>query len=392
MTRTYTAETSTKAGSGQGTYGQGFSGARERFTLARGDDEVYLIGLRDDKKFRTNLYLQEVDGLPVKVRVSLFADSGQKLDQKIVSVDGHSVKLKNIGSLFQTEIESGYITAEVTGGDGRIAVAGSVIDETTGDPTSISGVHPTQVSTKAAADLHNLVAAVVHTKGILESVWRSKLTIQNPATNPPQTARLVYRAEYDRTGAIGDHIETTVTLQPGQQVSVNDVLPDLFGLPESIKTQGSLHVYSPDGLLIDSRTYNERADGGTLGLGIPALQGRDLIDDGGKYGRMIGLKHSEATRTNVGLAEYSGEDTVVELSFSTTLLEGFHLGTLTRTVPADSHIQLVKVFEKLPDLEGLNLNGLKVEITVKSGGSVYAYATVIDNASGDPTTFMAATN
>jgi hypothetical protein len=267
-----------------------------------------------------------------------------------------------------------------------------VIDAITGDPTSISAIHPYQVLTKAAGDVHDLVAAVVHTKGLLDSVWRSKLSVQNPAANPTQTARLVYRAEHDRTGAIGKEIETTINLQPGEQISVNDVLPDLFGVPENVKTQGSLHVYSQNGLVIDSRTYNERADGGTLGLGIPALRGRDLIEDDGKHGRMVGLKHSDGTRTNFGLAEYSGEDTVVELSFSTTLLEGFHLGTLTRTVPANSHLQLVKVFEKLPDLEGLSLNGLRVEVTVVSGGSIYAYATVIDNESGDPTSFLAATD
>jgi PKD repeat protein len=392
MTRTYTLETSTKAASEQGTYGQGFAGARERLTLARGEAASYLIGLRDDSRFRTNLYFQEVDGFPVKVKVSLFDDSGEKLAQTSVSVEGHSVKLKNLGALFQRELESGYVTTEVTGGHGRIAAAGSVIDATTGDPTSISAIHPNQVLTKAAGDVHDLVAAVVHTKGLLDSVWRSKLTVQNPAANPPQTARLVYRAEHDRTGVIGNEIETAIDLLPGQQVSVNDVLPDLFGVPKNVKTQGSLHVYSTDGLLIDSRTYNERADGGTLGLGIPALRGSDLIEGNGKHGRMVGLKHSDGTRTNFGLAEYSGEDTVVELSFSTTLLEGFHLGTLTRTVPANSHLQLVKVFEKLPDLEGLSLNGLRVEITVVSGGSVYAYATVIDNESGDPTSFLAATD
>ncbi len=393
VTRTYTLETSTKTASGQGTYGQGFSGTRERLTLARGEEASYLIGLRDDSRFRTNLYLQEVDGEPVKVKVSLFDDSGEKLAQSSVSVEGHSVKLKNLGALFQREIESGYVTAEVTGGDGRIAVAGSVIDAITGDPTSISGIHPNQVSAKAAGDVHDLVAAVVHTKGLLESVWRSKLTVQNPAANPPQTARLVYRAEHDRTGVIGKEIETTIALQPGQQISVNDVLPDLFGVPMNAKTQGSLHVYSTDGLLIDSRTYNERADGGTLGLGIPALQQNDLIDTDGGVGLMAGLKHSQATRTNVGLAEYSGVDTMVTLTISTTRAGVFDFPPLTRKVPANSHLQIPKIFEKLPpEFVDLDLKGLRIQVDVESGGSIYAYATVIDNASGDPTTFLTATD
>ena len=389
VTRTYTSETSTKAGPGQGTYGQGFPGARERLTLSRGAGEIYLIGLRDDNQFRTNLYFQEVDGLSVKVKVALFADSGEKLDQKTVLIDGHSVKLKNLGSLFQRSIKSGYVTAEVMGGEGRIAVAGSVIDEITGDPTSIGGIHPRQVLTKADGDTHDLVAAVVHTKGLHESVWRSKLTIQNPATNPTQIARLVYRPEYDRTGAIGAEMETTVTLKPGQQVSVNDVLPDLFGAPENVKTQGSLHVYSTTGLLIDSRTYNERADGGTLGLGIPALQENDLIDTDGGVGLMAGLKHSQATRTNVGLAEYSGMDTVVTLTISTTRAGVFDFPPLTRKVSANSHLQIPKIFEKLPpEFVDLDLKGLRIQVDVESGGSIYAYATVIDNASGDPTTFL----
>jgi hypothetical protein len=120
------------------------------------------------------------------------------------------------------------------------------------------------------------------------------------------------------------------------------------------------------------------------------LSGGDMIAKG-DTGIMIGLRHTNGTRTNVGLAEYTGEKTEVEVSFFNTRLSVVYLGTLTDTVGAKSHIQLTRVFQKL----GLGENELKdivAYVTVKDGGSVYAYGSVVDNGSGDATTYLSAIN
>jgi hypothetical protein len=169
-----------------------------------------------------------------------------------------------------------------------------------------------------------------------------------------------------------------------------DVLVELFGIPENAKTQGALHVFSPAGLMIDSRTYNVRSDGGTFGLGLPGLKSGDLVSTGGKAGIINGLIHSDETRTNIGLAEYSGQDTTVSVYFRTTILSGAVINSITQRnieIPSDSHFQLLRVFEGAPVD---TLQGVEATVVVESGGLVYSYATTIDNASGDPTAFAAA--
>jgi hypothetical protein len=108
---------------------------------------------------------------------------------------------------------------------------------------------------------------------------------------------------------------------------------------------------------------------------------------------MIGLRHTERTRTNVGLAEYSGEDTRVNIYFSKTLLEIKPLNNgepLERSVTANSHKQLLKVFERLDGLGSGTQEGVEAKVFVEDGGTVYSYATIVDNVSGDPVAFVSA--
>jgi hypothetical protein len=386
LTRTYNSTE-------EGNYGQSFFGIRERLTIARGEGPMYLIGLREDHRFRSNLYLQEVDGSPVTVQVEIFNGSGERLRRASISVDGHSVKLKSLGSLGVSGIASAYATVQVTEGDGRVAAAGSVIDGITGDPTSVDPFLASQAAAKAAGTSHNLVAAVAHTKGAYGSVWRSSFTLNNP-TLTSQDVELVYEVEYDRTGVVGDILEETVTIPAGHQRDWEDVIVELFGLPGNAKTQGALHVYAHPDVMVESRTYNERADTGTLGLRIPALKSDDLIANG-ETGTMAGLKHTSGTRTNVGLAEFSGQDTEVELMFfkSRQGLGSLYLDKLIFTVPANSHLQITKVFEEL-DLGPFSSDDIEAWawVTVKGGGSVYAYATIVDNGTGDATIATTAKN
>jgi hypothetical protein len=206
-----------------------------------------------------------------------------------------------------------------------------------------------------------------------------------------QDVELVYEVENDGAGgALG----VTVTIPAGGQSDWEDVMVGLFGLRENAKTQGALHVYAHPDVMVDSRTYNERADSGTLGLKIPALKSNDLIANG-ETGTMAGLIHTSGTRTNVGLAEFSGQDTKVELLFfgSGQGLKSVYLDKLTIDVPANSHLQITKVFEKL-DLGIFSSDDMEAWawVTVKAGGSVYAYATIVDNGTGDATIATTAKN
>ena len=392
LTRTYTENPTTKKAGGGGTFGEGRYASREVFSLGLGDGEVYLIGLQHDDYFRSNLYFQEVDGSPVTLEVEIFDSSGQRLRRRLVDVDGHSSKLRNLKDLGADGVHSAYATVEVAEGDGRVAVGGSVIDNITGDPTALDAIHPAQVAKKSASEQHFLVAAIAHTTGTHQSVWRSGLTILNP-TSVSQTVTLRYEVEVDRTGVIGEFLEESVTISPGQQLNWKDVLVEFFGAPENAKTQGALHVFSSDSLMVNSRTYNVRSDGGTFGLGLPGLKSGDLVSSEGERGVIVGLNNSGGTRTNIGLSEYSGEETEVNILFYTTEQENLFLNRndpVEPVVPANSHYQLLNIFQQIDSLRDITFEKVKAEVIVQNGGLIYSYATAIDNESGDPTAFTTA--
>jgi hypothetical protein len=252
-------------------------------------------------------------------------------------------------------------------------------------------IHPLQASGKASGDVHELVAAITHTRGVMGSVWKSTLTIVNEKDDP-QSAELVFQPEPDRNGVVGESIERSVTISPNEQMHWDDVLVELFGVSNDAKMQGSLHVYSPEGLMITSRPYNVRGDGGTHGLVLPAFKQGDMISLG-QSGSMGGLKHTQVTRTNLGLAEFSGNDVTVEIVLADT--EGNFTwlhdpdDTITLTIPGGSHKQITKVFEKI-DAGEVEWHSVQAFVRVTMGGSVYAYATVIDNQSGDATSVFTA--
>jgi hypothetical protein len=197
-------------------------------------------------------------------------------------------------------------------------------------------------------------------------------------------------AESDYTDAIGDSAEKIVTILAGEQLVWENVLADLFEAPENADAQGALHVFSPGGLMIDSRAYNVRSDGGTYGLKLPGLRAGDLISAASQPGIIVGLANDDGTHTNIGLAEYAGVDTKVHINFFTTEYQRLLLnsnGPEQVEVPANSHEQLYKIFRKYDYLKDVTIDKVKAEIWVQGDGAIYAYATTIDNASKDPTAF-----
>jgi PKD repeat protein len=389
LTRSYNS-------SANGTFGQGVPGIRERLSIARGDGKIYLIGLRNDSMFRSNLFFQEIDGKWVTLRVELFNEDGDLISQNSVDVGGHSNELKSLGSLGAGGQDSVFATVRVVDGDGRAAVIGSVVDQITGDPTTVDSIHLDQVAVKnadggkVADESHHLVAVVAHTEGAEDSVWGTRFVIKSPEGAGDQDINLVYIPEYDRTGVVGDRLERNVTISEGQQLVWEDVLVDLFALPASAKTQGALHVHFSTQLLITSRTYNEMAGGGTLGQLIKGLSVGDMID-ADNPGTIVGMSHTPETRTNIGIAVFSEEDTEVELRFSADFPAIRALGIITRTVEAQSHLQVTRVFEEL-GLSNVPLLSVNAIVKVNQGGAVYVYASSVDNASGDPTTIEATRN
>jgi len=121
-----------------GTYGQYLDGVDPAVTLAAGDT-VRLILLEESPDFRTNIGFTNTSDAVARVRVSLFDSAGSSLTafERLVpagrNVQENQVFANRAGS---TDLRAALASVTVLSGEGVI-VYGSVVDNLTGDPTTI---------------------------------------------------------------------------------------------------------------------------------------------------------------------------------------------------------------------------------------------------------------
>jgi hypothetical protein len=135
-------------------------------------------------------------------------------------------------------------------------------------------------------------------------------------------------------------------------------------------------------VMATARTYND-ASAGTYGQFIPGLAGATAATTG-QQTRLIQLGHSATpgvgTRTNLGLVNTTATPTTVEVKLYTS--DGTLLGTRSYALGAFGYLQDDGVFGKVTAADVAD--GFAVLRTVTPGGAFLAYASVIDNRSGDP--------
>jgi hypothetical protein len=94
---------------------------------------------------------------------------------------------------------------------------------------------------------------------------------------------------------------------------------------------------------------------------------------------LLQLQCNADFRSNVGFSEYEGKDTFLSLRLYD--LNGGLLGEAEYTVPANQNFQINEVFSALS--APCASMGAYARVEVLSGGSIYAYASIIDNRTGD---------
>jgi hypothetical protein len=114
---------------------------------------------------------------------------------------------------------------------------------------------------------------------------------------------------------------------------------------------------------------------------VPALTGGDLVGPG-DTGWLLKLHSSAATRCNLGLAELDGSGAVVEVELLAAGAAGSEtLARTTFTVPPAGLLQVNRVFEAM----GVTAehDAALARVNVVSGGRILAYASNVDNLTGD---------
>jgi hypothetical protein len=174
---------------------------------------------------------------------------------------------------------------------------------------------------------------------------------------------------------------TTLELQPGIQFFTPDVLAELFGLEGS----RAVVVRAADACL-DALTSAVRIsssdgsmDGPSRGQGF-ALMPSDEALVSGDEGAILGLRSGDGFRTNLGFIALGGAASgVVEFLDADT---GQSVGELEFDLEEDDFLQITKAVETAAG--GVVRGVFMAKYRVLRGRFVFGYASVVDNATGDP--------
>jgi hypothetical protein len=249
----------------------------------------------------------------------------------------------------------------VTGGDARVIAYGSSVDNLSGDAVFIPGARlPRQADAI-------VVPAAIRAEGAAGTNWRSDLWLFNANDH----AVAIGLAWHPSSG--GAPTVAPLTLDAGELRRLDDVVSGTFA------TQGSGSItITGDGLsslIVTSRAWND-ATGGSFGQFIEGLPAESSVASGSSL-QLIHLDSDATFRTNVGLTETAGDS----VSARVTLIDASG-GELFQTVvglgPRENR-QL-----SLAQLGAPATENARVRVDVISGsGRLLAYASVVDNRTGD---------
>ncbi len=218
-----------------------------------------------------------------------------------------------------------------------------------------------------AAETEAWVPVVAHADGVGSSVWRSDLGLLNRST----LANSIRLRLYTDDQAIDHHL----VLEPGVFRNLDDVM-DLFDRSGS----SPVRVFASEPVSVTSRTYNLGVDG-TFGQFLGSASAtKGLVE--GETAVLAQLREDPAFRSNIGLV--NGWKRPARVAIDLHNADGTLVVSATRTIQPETTIQLGRPFDRIGGRSDVE-SGYAV-IRLISGQQVFAYASVIDNQTNDPTT------
>jgi hypothetical protein len=322
-------------------------------------------------KFRTNLGLVEGSGQAASGRINFYDDAGSLLKSVPYSLQPGEHQQKSLSADYQvTNLSDGRIEVTVDSPTGAVTAYASVVDNITSDPLAVMPVQTSQIS----ATRYVVPGMAEFTSAF--SNFHSDLRLFNGGS-APVTVTATY---YPQTG--GSQSAAPFPVGKGEVKAFDNVLPMLFGA-----TGGGSVVFtttSPSSLVATGRTYSNSTDqpGGTFGQFIPGVSPAQGIGLGDRPLQILQLEESANFRSNVGLAELTGNPVDLKIS---AIVPGSKVATsVPQHLNGNQFLQLGQILKSFGLGSSVYNARIIVEVTGGSGRAT-AYASVIDNATTDPT-------
>jgi PKD repeat protein len=346
-----------------GTYGQFIPGLPARDSVGSGR-QVFLIQLTRSSVFRTNVGWVNLGSSELDLSIRLVGADGVAIGDHQASVPPYGYGQAN--DILPINIDDAMAVISTSSPDASFFAYASVVDNHTGDPILI-------LEAESAETLY--VPAAAHLAGFAGTDWRTDLEIANRMDTPVECSIDLLRTGYDNSSP-----RTAVVTVPGHSnLRVGDVLKTLLEYEGSAALR--LHTGS-SAISVTSSTYNS-TDEGTYGQYISGVSTADAILPN-RPGVMIQLSESDVTtsgfRTNLGLLNTTAGrvEVLIELHDS----NGSPVGSGSTVLEPFEHRQINRIFAQVTSSP--ITDGVAWVSTSTPGGAVLAYASVVDNRSGDP--------
>ncbi len=352
-----------------GTFGQFIPGVPSSKLLKNGGGSLKLTHVSQSPAFRTNLGLLEGLGFAASGLIAVYNSAGVNVATLPYSLQ--PFEFKQVGSyLAANGITLDVARVEIVNSsqNGGVTAYASVLDNGTNDPLLATPA----ASTSTASARYVLPGMAELDTGV--SNFHSEIRIYND-----QSFTVSANATFYPQGNVAGAVTQPITLAANEIRTYDNVLRTLF----NVTGAGGSIVIAPAGgakLIVTGRTYSNDPKG-TFGQFIPAITPADGIGLGDPPLQVLQLEQSKDFRSNLGLAELTGNPATVEIS---AIVPGSKV-TLSAPVELQGNEfkQLGSVLSQM--LPG-NVYNARITVKVIAGtGRVTAYGSVVDNNSKDPT-------
>jgi hypothetical protein len=335
---------------------------------------VSLQQIAQSAKFRTNVGLVEGAGEAANGRVRVYDIEGVMLAEVPFSLQPGEHKQMNAYLRTQagiTTLEDGRLEVIIDSDTGAVSAYASVLDNITTDPLAVMPVDVSKVQSK-----RYVLPGIAELGG--ENNFHSDIRIFNGGPSDVTANFTFYPFENKAPVSVSPR-----TIRQGQVLAIDNVLPTMFN---QSATGGSIVVTTSNdsSLVATARTYTNVAGGGTYGQFIPGVTPGEGVGLGDEALQVLQLEQSDRFRSNLGIAELTGNPVDVRLSihFPDTKVTAFtdvHLN-------ANEFVQFNQIIRAFFTSPGEQTYNARITVEVVGGtGRVTAYGSVIDNKSKDPT-------
>jgi len=321
-------------------------------------------------RFRTNLGLAEGSGQPASGVIRVFDDDGKLVNQAPFNLNPGQVQQQSLGSSLAPSLKDGRIEVEITSPTGAVTAYASVIDNGTTDPFAVA-----PVDTGSVAATRYVLPGIAELNNATSN-FHSDVRIFNAGTSDVNATVNFYPF----AGFPGADAKT-LSIPAGHIAALDNVLPSFFGVSG---TGGSIVVTTPStsALVTTANTYSN-SQNGTFGQFIPGVVPAGGIGAGDRPLQILQLEQSDRFRSNVGLAELTGNP--VDLEITLYMPDSKASPVLPVSLAPNEFKQINSIISSFFGQTGQTYNA-RVAVQVTGGtGRVAAYGSVIDNQSSDPT-------